>query len=109
MSNDPPIACTLSAAELPKRLAEMRAIGDDALTSAVRDGRRSVLTFEASAGTRQRLVAVVEAESSCCAFLTLTLVDGAAGLELTIEAPEGGEPVMQDLVDAFRGGTQVAA
>ena len=34
MPTDSPIACSLTAAELPERLAEMRAVGERALLSA---------------------------------------------------------------------------
>ncbi len=103
MPTELPIACTLSAAELPERLAEMRAVGQDALRSAETTDSLAVLRFRASAATRQRLAAIVAAESECCAFLGFDLTDEPDVLRLTIRAPKGGEPVMHELVGAFRG------
>jgi hypothetical protein len=84
MTPEPPIACTLTAAQMPARLAEIRAgICDQP--------------------TRARLAAIVAAESACCAFLEFDLEDGPAETVLTIEAPNGGEEVMHQLVEAFGG------
>lgn len=104
MSTELPIGCTLTAAELPARLAEMRSIGEDALTSATCEGRRAELRFRSVAGAAERLGAIVAAESACCAFLDLRLSGDDAGLLLTIEAPAGGQPVVSELVATFRGG-----
>ena len=100
MSSDTPIACTLSADELPKRLAEMRGIGTDALRSVDAEG---AMHFRADHETRERLEAVIAAESSCCAFLSFDLRDEGDELVLSIAAPEGGEPLARDLVAAFAG------
>jgi hypothetical protein len=103
MSSDTPIACSLSADELPKRLAEMRGIGMDALLSVDANG---VMHFRADHETRQRLEAVIAAESSCCAFLSFNLRDEREELLLSIAAPEGAEPLARDLVDAFAGAAE---
>ena len=103
MATDLPIVCTLTAAELPHRLAEMRAVGKAALISAEAAGRRATLHFRPGAETRHRLEAIVAAESECCAFLEFELDGRKADLALTIQAPEGGEPVLREMVDAFRG------
>jgi hypothetical protein len=58
VTKDLPIACTLAASEMAQRLAEMRAIGHDALTSAEIDRSRSVLRFRSDADTRERLEAI---------------------------------------------------
>ena len=92
-----PLACSLDAAAMADRLAEMRALGRDALVAAD-DG---VLRFRADAETRRRLERIVAAEAECCPFLRLELRDAADGLELAIAAPEGAEPVMAGLVEAF--------
>jgi hypothetical protein len=103
-----PIACSLTADEMPARLAEMASVGRDALDSADADGTRAVLRFRRHAGTRDRLAAIVAAESECCAFLVTELVDEAQAVVLTIEAPQGAEPVLDQLVEAF-GGSGAAA
>ncbi len=103
MTTDPPIACTLTAAEMPARLAEIRAVGDAALRSAEAGGSGAVLRFGPDPDIRTRLAAIVAAESVCCAFLEFDLDDSATETVLTIEAPEGGEQAMHQLVGAFRG------
>jgi hypothetical protein len=103
MSAEIPIACSLSAAELPARLGEMRAIGRDALLSVDRDG---AMHFRAGKATRQRLEAVVAAESRCCAFLSFDLRDDGDELVLSIAGPPGAEALALDLVDAFAGSAE---
>jgi hypothetical protein len=87
-----PIACSLSAAELPARLAAMTALGSEALIDIERSDQIA---------TADRLAAIVAAESECCAFLRMELSDAAGRLVLTITAPPGGEPVLDHLVEAF--------
>lgn len=96
-----PIACGLDPAALPERLAEMRTLGDDALVAAEVAGTTAELRFSADPGVRDRLAAIVAAESSCCAFLALALHDEPAGIRLTAGAPEGAEPVLAEWVAAF--------
>ena len=96
-----PLACTLTATEMSLRLAEMAAIGEVALLSADTADRRATLRFRAVADTRERLAAIVAAESECCAFLDMALRDESDALALTISAPPGAEPVLDDLVAAF--------
>jgi len=105
MSSETPIACSLSAEELPKRLAEMNDIGKDALLSASPAGE---LRFRADAATRERLEAVIAAESKCCSFLSFDLREHAGALVLTIVAPEGAEPLAADLVEAFAAEAKAA-
>jgi hypothetical protein len=103
------IACTLDATNLKDRLAEMHAVGEAAVLTAETTGNKAVLRFRASDATHERLAAIVAAESECCAFLSLDLRDEHEQLALTIEAPEGGEPVMHELVAAFAGTSETAA
>jgi hypothetical protein len=101
LTTEPVIACSLSGEELPERLAELRAIGRDALLSISAEG---VLLFRADERTRARLEAIIAAESSCCPFLSFDLREHAGALLLTIAAPDGAEPLAFDLVDAFAAG-----
>ena len=103
MTPDTPIACSLSASELPARLAEMAAIGSDALLG-VDDG---ALHFRNDERTRERLEAIVAAESECCSFLGFDLREQADHLELRVAAPEGAEALADDLMRAFQGGAPV--
>lgn len=102
MSAELPIACSLTATELPKRLAEMATLGQAALVDAHTTPTRAELRFAAGDGVRQRVDAIVVAESSCCSFLTMTVSDEPDLVVLTIDAPEGAEPVLEELVTAFR-------
>ena len=103
MPSDQPIACTLTAAEMPKRLADIRAIGDAYLRAVSADASTAVLRFSAKPDARERLKAIVVAESRCCAFLEFDLEDKPAETVLTIRAPNGGEEVVHQLVEAFGG------
>jgi hypothetical protein len=105
MSDQLPIACSLSATDLPKRLREMADLGRDALVGSDLDRRRAELRFAAGAGVRDRVNAIVAAESSCCAFLTLRVDDEPGVVVLTIEAPEDAEPVLAELVGVFTADT----
>jgi hypothetical protein len=102
MSDELPIACSLTAAELPKRLAEMAALGREALVDVRTESRRAELRFADAAGVRQRVEAIVAAESECCAFLTMRVSDAPDSVVLAISAPEDAELVLHELVAAFR-------
>ena len=100
MPTELPLACTLTADQLPARLAEMSALGQERLVSADRDGRRAVLRFRPGADTRSRLEAIVRAERQCCAFLGFELSEEPAS-RAGHRGPAGGEPVLDELVAAF--------
>jgi hypothetical protein len=106
MPTELPIACALSATELPKRLAEMADLGRSALIDARTAPLEVQLRFAAGVGIRDRLEAVVAAESQCCAFLTMRVTDEPDAVVLDISAPEGAEAVLGELADAFRGQPQ---
>jgi hypothetical protein len=103
-----PIACSLSATELPVRLAEMADLGEAALLGVRHDGSRAELRFATGAGVRERVSAIAAAEADCCAFLTMRVSDLPDVVVLSIDAPEGAEPVLGELVDAFRAGSEVS-
>ena len=104
MTEETPIACSLSAEELPARLAEIRAIGADALLAVDGPG---ALRFRNDEVTRRRLEAIVAAESECCAFLAFELKAVGDEFELRVTAPEGAEALADDLVQAFAEGARV--
>ena len=105
MTTETQITCSLSADELPKRLAEMTALGKDALLGVSPEG---VMRFRADNDTRERLEGIVAAESQCCSFLQLGLTEKADALVLSVTAPEGAEPLAWDLVNAFAADAGVA-
>jgi hypothetical protein len=99
-----PIACSLTADELPARLAEIRAVGEGSLVGSEIEGPVARLRFRADDELRSRLTAVVEAEARCCAFLEFDLSDHGREQLLVIRAPEGAgaEQVMRELAEAFQ-------
>ena len=104
-----PIACSLTAAELPERMAQIAALGADALAASEVAGSQAVLRFRPRAGTRERLRAVVAAEARCCPFLTMRLDDHVGELVLTIEGPPDAGPVVRDLAAGFGAAPGVTA
>jgi hypothetical protein len=98
---DLPIACSLTATELPRRLAEMADLGRAALVSVQRTPSHAELRFGAE--VRERVAAIVAAESRCCGFLTMRVSEEGDRVALAIDAPEGAEPVLDELVGAFLG------
>ncbi|HEX8123098.1 MAG TPA: hypothetical protein VF549_17740 [Solirubrobacteraceae bacterium] len=99
-----PIACSLTAAELPDRLREIASIGRDALLDARVAPGRATLRFAARPGIRDRLDALVAAESACCAFLTFEVREDDAQIVLDIRGPEEGQLVLGELAGAFLPG-----
>jgi hypothetical protein len=98
---DLPIACTLDFAEMPGRGAEIRALGRDGLQAVERNERSVTLRFRPGASIRERVEAIVAAESSCCAFLDFKIARAEDATAVTIVAPEGGEAAMHQLADLF--------
>src|SRR5829696_5043161 len=80
------LACSLAAADHRQRLADLDALRRDALLAhePIDGGIR--LTFAAAA--RERVEALVAAESECCPFLTMDLRVTGDRLVLEITAPE---------------------
>jgi hypothetical protein len=101
MPSELPVACSLSATDLPERLQQMATLGRDALLESHTDETRAQLRFAAGADVHERVTAIVAAESQCCAFLTMHVGDESDTVVLTIDAPEGAEPVLSELVAAF--------
>jgi hypothetical protein len=101
MPTELPIACSLSATELPARLALMAELGRDA-AGVERSGTRATLRFAAGPSVRERVERFVVAESACCAFLAMQVRDEPDSVLLDIGAPDDAEPVLKELVDAFR-------
>jgi MerR family copper efflux transcriptional regulator len=91
------IGCSLSGADLEERLTEIAAAG--------KAGRRvgDELRFPADRGTRERLEAIIAAESRCCPFLTFDLRERADELVLRIDAPAEAKPIAAELVEALGG------
>jgi hypothetical protein len=89
------IACSLTGPELEQRLAEIAAAGK----AARRVGDE--LHFPADRATRERLEAIIAAESRCCAFLSFELRENGEELVLSVSAPEEAAPIAAELLAAF--------
>ncbi len=100
-TDPPPIACSLGAGELRRRLEEIAAVGADSLKSRSSDGEATTLRFRSDPTTLRRLREIVAAEEQCCAFLDFDLRSDGEELILTIAAPPAGRPVAEQLADAF--------
>jgi hypothetical protein len=101
MAGELPIACSLSATELPTRVAEMAALGAEALREVHHAGSHAELRFADTPGVRDRVALIVTAESKCCAFLAMRVSDAPGVIVLTVDAPDGAEPALREWLDAF--------
>lgn len=101
MSNEKPIACSLGADDLGRRLEEISAVGAASLIAREDEGGRHILRFHSDAETRRRLEAIVAAEAECCSFLNLELTERVGELVLTLTAADAGRPVADELAAAF--------
>jgi hypothetical protein len=99
MTTPLPIACTLDAAALRDRRAELEAIGAEGLVAARFEGGGARLRFRPSVA--ERLEDVVAAERECCAWLGLDLSRADGELELTLTAPPDAEPALREFAAAF--------
>jgi hypothetical protein len=89
---------------MPQRGAEIRALGRDGLEAVDRGERSVTLRFRPDPSIRERVQAIVAAESRCCAFLDFSLTEVEGATVLTIAAPEGAEPALHDLAGLFADG-----
>ena len=95
---DVPVACTLSASEMPGRLDDWRALLDRARhRTATATGVR--VAFPSEPGLAGRVAELARAEQSCCAFFTFTLELDADEIVLDVAAP----PDALDVVAALFG------
>ena len=101
VNDSAPIACTLSAAEMPRREAQIRALARDGLISVAREEQRAQFRFRAGSDLRRRIDELVDAESQCCAFLDFQVAQERDATVLTISAPHGGEPTLHGLAALF--------
>jgi hypothetical protein len=101
MASTPPIACTLDASDRPQRDRDIRGLGRDALLSLDRGAQTAILRFRPEPGVRRRVEAIAAAEGDCCAFFDFDLAETSEAITLTIAAPDGGEPIMNELASMF--------
>jgi hypothetical protein len=107
MPHEPPLACTLAAAERTARATHLRELGEQALVGLEVSGRRALLRFE---GAHERVAAFVDAERACCAFFEFSMTRRGKDTQIEIRVPAGGEPLLRGLVAGivagWKGGLQ---
>jgi hypothetical protein len=108
MPEELPIACSLTAGDLPTRMAQMAELGRDSLVDARVDGPHAQLRFAAGEAVRERVERFVEAESRCCPFLRFQLEDPPDAVVLLINSPADAEGAIAELVAAFEAHRQAA-
>ena len=106
MTDPKPIACSLGASDLQRRLDEIAEVGAASLIDCDTENGKHRLRFRSDPRTRRRLGAIVAAEAECCSFLDLELTERGDELTLTVTAPENGQAVATELAAAFAGGTR---
>jgi hypothetical protein len=105
MTDPKPIACSLGANDLQRRLDEIAAVGAAGLTARDTEDGKHRLRFRSNPKTRRRLEEIVAAEAECCSFLDLELTERRGELVLTLTAPEDGQAVADEFAAAFAGGS----
>jgi len=101
MIDPSPIACTLGASDLRRRLDEIAALGADALIAHEASEGAHILRFRRDDETRPRLERIAAAEAECCSFLDLSISERDGDLLLAIAAAEGSEQVAEALALVF--------
>ncbi|HEY7256659.1 MAG TPA: hypothetical protein VH476_08230 [Solirubrobacterales bacterium] len=101
MTDPDPMACSLDGPELDARLAAASDAGRAALISYESSDGRHLLRFTNTPAIRARIEEIVDAERSCCSFLSLELAEDDDQIVLAVEGPPGGEPAAAALVAAF--------
>ncbi len=109
MTEAPPITCSLSTEELPKRVANGAALGAAGLFDLETQGPRARLRFRRGTDVRAGIDAFVAAESKCCAFFEFDLAEGGEELVLSIAAPAEATSALRRLVAVFVSGWAVPA
>ncbi len=93
--SQPPIACSLSSADVPERLADWKsALGSVLSRQPIPGGLRLAL---APAVSLAHLVDLVVAEQQCCPFFCFAITVDARGPALEVTAP----PQAQELVSSL--------
>jgi hypothetical protein len=106
MTDPKPIACTLGANDLQRRLDQIAEVGAAGLIAHDAENGKHRLRFRSDPKTRRRLDEIVAAEAECCSFLDLDLTERGGELVLTLTAPEDGRAVANELAAAFAAGSK---
>ena len=92
-----PIACTLTPGQYADRTGELAALAARALRTREQTAAGERLVFTDTPEIERELRAVIAAESSCCAFLTIDLERTGDGLVLEVAGPQDARPIIAEL------------
>jgi hypothetical protein len=95
-SNDAPLACSLTSADLANRRRWLGELAERAV-SVRRTGTGMRATFPAEPGLETELREVAAAESECCAFLRITVTPRDAIVELDVAGPSDARPIIDEM------------
>ena len=95
-----PIACTLTPTDLGARLADWRALRDEALVEESRDGLVWTTLWRRSDDVRERLEALIEGEKECCAFLTFEVDELDDAIRVQTRFPPSAEGLLEAMTAA---------
>jgi hypothetical protein len=100
---DQAVACSLNAGDHEERLRQLADLSAKALMSRqpIPGGER--LLFIDTSDTERALRAAIDAEASCCSFLTMTLARERTGLVLDVTGPGLAQPIIAELFASARG------
>lgn len=93
----------------PSARAQIAELGREALLDVHHDGAHVELRFAARPGLRERVEGVVAAESECCGFLAMRVGEAIDAVVVTIDAPDGAEVVLTELVELLGGHPRLGA
>lgn len=93
---DPPLACTLEPGAMPDRLADWRAILDQARSRTTTDDGALRVQFDHEVALDE-LARLVAAEQHCCAFFAFAITVDPRGVVLEIRAPDGATDIVASL------------
>ena len=104
LSLDPPIACTLTDADLRDRRAAWLKVGEFVIASEPIPGGLSV-DFARAAGVADSLAELVRLEAECCAWMTFEIEESPTKIRLSITGigTEGERGVRESFVALIRG------
>jgi hypothetical protein len=101
-----PIACTLSAGDLPGRCAEWQAFYSSSVLSSERSPRTVRLHLDPSPASVAAARSLARREKECCAFFEFTLASEAGRPVMAVSVPPGAEPTLRSFMEMLRSGRE---
>jgi hypothetical protein len=95
MSETPPIACTLSAADLEDREGAWKTLMGSGLVK--RDRVPGGIRLSAGPGAAAALIRLIDLERECCAWINFEIIDGSVA---TLTADGAGEAVLAGMFES---------